>query len=434
MVLKNFIDVSTYRYKPLPRITPNYTPVIHPALPRISVRRPLDRYKPCSYYHRKMGENLTIGNAKPKVVLFYKNGDRNFRGYHVTVTPRRFRNFDNLLSELTRVTNLAQGARFIFTPSTGKRIETLDELTDGKSYVCGSFPKLKKINYGCRPDGSERKRPTNKGFMPSTIKQTLRIENERSVSNIKPRIVTIIRNGISKPRRSVKILLNKRTAQTYEQVLNDVTSSVGIEGGSGIRKLFNLDGKLVLGLTELFGQDDVFIAVGNEKFRPSDIPNIIDDFGLQKGLRSKSSSQTTTTDSPAPLNRTPKPIFKTFSETIKRPENTPDIIPLKKLPDIKRKTKNKTNTEKVIETHDSVEISNDKENIATNSGEHITFDEADIQEITGIEIQDEAKPKDHESFESMSNRSSDHLDRSIIDNDTELAVSNHSEDILSEKK
>ena len=65
---------------------------------------------------RRMNELPAVSQEyiKPKVVLFYKNGDRNYRGSHVTVTPRRFRNFDNLLNELTRITNLAQGARYIF--------------------------------------------------------------------------------------------------------------------------------------------------------------------------------------------------------------------------------------------------------------------------------------------------------------------------------
>ena len=67
-------------------------------------------------------------STKPKVVLFYKNGDRNFRGHHVTVTPRRFRSFDGLLSELTRITNLAQGARCVFTPVNGTPVDSLNQL------------------------------------------------------------------------------------------------------------------------------------------------------------------------------------------------------------------------------------------------------------------------------------------------------------------
>ena len=259
------------------------------------------QYKPVKYslknrytlesLKRKMPSKLkhisspTNSSLKPKTVLFYKNGDRNFRGYHISVTERRFNSFQNLLNELTRVTNLAQGARYIFTPTTGTRIESLDELADGQSYVCGSHPKLKKINYEHAPDGSDRKQG-RKPFIPIPPTK-LYTEKDLSHSSIRPRVITVIRNTLSlvRQKRCIKILLNKRTAQTFDQVLNDITSSVGIEGVTGVRKLFNLDGKLVLSLSELFGEEDIFIAVGSEKFQQSDLHAILQTFGIDRSKK-----------------------------------------------------------------------------------------------------------------------------------------------------
>lgn len=224
--------------------------------------------------------------SKSKVVLFFKNGDRNFRGLQVTVNSRRIRNFDNLLNELTRITNLPQGVRFIFTPISGNKIESLEQILDGHAYVCGSYSKFKKINYVNLPFiyDPNRKRVEKKYVQstqthPSTYKLESLTLHQKPAIAIKPKIVTIVRNSVSRPKKSVRILLNRRTAQTFDQVLNDITEAVGVEGGC-VRKLYNVDGKLVHNITELFSGRQIFIAVGNERFRSNDLPCIIEDFKI----------------------------------------------------------------------------------------------------------------------------------------------------------
>ena len=327
------------------------------------------RYHPST--KKKMEElpSLVGPPVKPKVVRFYKNGDRNFRGYHVTITPRRFRNFDNLLSELTRVTNLAQGARYVFTPTSGTRVESLEDLSDGKEYVCGSFPKLKRINYGCRPDGSDRKKPINKSFIPA-INNNQHMQYEKIQGNVKPKIITIIRYSVTKPRKTVKVLLNKRTAQTYDQVLNDVTSAVGVDGNSGVRKLFNCHGKLIISLAELFEEDDVFIAVGNEKFKTSDIPLIIDDVVLPKINKnlSKPSPATSVSKSYEKL-----PNSKSKSPALSKSRNNLNLS--KKLPEIKRETKSVEMEEGPATSKKETEEKG--EDVRQKSVEHILLDDTE---------------------------------------------------------
>ena len=273
------IQTRSPRYKPFARQRPLNR--LQP-LPRIICADPNTKKK-----RGRMNELPAVSQeyVKPKVVRFYKNGDRNFRGSHVTVTPRRFRNFDNLLNELTRITNLAQGARYIFTPDSGSRVDSLDQLSDGKSYVCGSHPKLKKINYNHAPDGSSHKNKTNNNFVPVPPASKLNVEKARytkTASNVKPKVVRIIRNGVGVNKQTVKLLLNKRTAQSFEQVLDDITSIVGVQGGF-VKKLYDRSGKLLHNLSELFGEEDVFIAVGGEKFKASDIPKILEESGLENG-------------------------------------------------------------------------------------------------------------------------------------------------------
>uniref|UniRef100_A0A915JKZ6 non-specific serine/threonine protein kinase n=1 Tax=Romanomermis culicivorax TaxID=13658 RepID=A0A915JKZ6_ROMCU len=94
---------------------------------------------------------------------------------------------------------------------------------------------------------------------------TLNYSTNNGYDFVYPKIVTVIRNGI-KPRRVVRLLLNKRTAKSFEQVLSDITALVKLDTGA-VRKLFSLDGNLVTCLFDLFKDDDIFIACGNERLK-----------------------------------------------------------------------------------------------------------------------------------------------------------------------
>jgi len=67
--------------------------------------------------------------------------------------------------------------------------------------------------------------------------------DHRSSSFIKPRLITVIRSG-SRPRRAVRVLLNRKTARSFDQVLTGITDAVKLDCGA-VKKLFSLDGKQV---------------------------------------------------------------------------------------------------------------------------------------------------------------------------------------------
>lgn len=254
-------------------------------------------------------ESVNPTNNGMKSVVFYKNGDKHFQGHHVIITQRKYRSFDSLLTELTRVTRLPHGVRCLLTPTTGRRVDSLEELEDGKSYIASSYNKLRRINYGHnvlkndennaelsnnRKDPLPRKldhirlKPIH--FQSESQNREHKRKSPASTSKpniIKPRLITVIRNGF-RPRRIVKVLLNRRTAQTFEQVLDDVTSAVGVIGGSGVRKLYAVDGKIVQGLSDLFNSEtQVFIAVGDEKFHLSDLQDILKESNIDQPENTK---------------------------------------------------------------------------------------------------------------------------------------------------
>lgn len=244
----------------------------------------------------KKSHSDRAGKKESKTVTFFQNGDRYFQGQVVVVTSRRFRSLDMLKSELSRKTNLPQGVRYLLAIDDGTNVQSLEDLQDGKAYVCSSSTKLKKLSYGNRPTlpswssrpqfdlpklGSENRSTKKERLLNNNrFESNTRSYNVESKAAFKPKNVTCIRNG-RKPRAVAKILLNKRTTQNLEQVLNQVSDTLAKFGSaSNIRKLFTTKGQRVLTVNELFEEaNDIFIAVGNEKFKPADIEDIIEDFG-----------------------------------------------------------------------------------------------------------------------------------------------------------
>lgn len=68
-------------------------------------------------------------------------------------------------------------------------------------------------------------------------------ETRESKDFIKPKLVTIVRSGV-KPRKAVRILLNKKTAHSFEQVMTDITDAIKLDSGV-VKRLYTVDGKMV---------------------------------------------------------------------------------------------------------------------------------------------------------------------------------------------
>ncbi|XP_036372419.1 serine/threonine-protein kinase DCLK2-like isoform X3 [Megalops cyprinoides] len=222
----------------------------------------------CSFYRTRTLQSLT-SEKKAKKVRFYRNGDKYFKGLVYAVSSDRFRSLDALLMELTRSlsdnVNLPQGVRSIYTVDGTRKITSLDELVEGESYVCASNEPYRKVDYtkNVNPNWSVNVKAGASRSLSSLI--PLKSELRENKDFIKPKLVTVIRSGV-KPRKAVRILLNKKTAHSFEQVLTDITDAIKLDSGV-VKRLYTLDGKQVTCLQDFFGEDDVFIACGPEKYR-----------------------------------------------------------------------------------------------------------------------------------------------------------------------
>ncbi|XP_065058656.1 serine/threonine-protein kinase DCLK2-like isoform X2 [Rhopilema esculentum] len=209
-----------------------------------------------------------------KQIRFYRNGDKYFGGLKLAVSPERYKEFDSLLAELSVKLDLATGAvRFIFNAEDGSLITDISQLQYGIPYVCCSGNTFRPLDEGYGKQSSNNwsmnrqrhvSRSTNAltSLEANTQRDALvNIGNHRDF--IKPKLVTVIKNG-KPPQQKVTMLLNQKTAVSYDQVL-DHLSARGCLGK--VDKLYAVDGKLVRDLRDLFDDDTVFIAfASNEKF------------------------------------------------------------------------------------------------------------------------------------------------------------------------
>ncbi|XP_068601280.1 serine/threonine-protein kinase DCLK1b isoform X2 [Brachionichthys hirsutus] len=236
----------------------------------------------CSLYRTRTLQALSSGK-KAKKIRFYRNGDRYFRGIVYAISQDRFRSMEGLLADLTRSlsdnVNLPQGVRTIYSVDGSTKIASLDQLVEGGSYVCASIEPYKTLDYtkNVNPNWSVGARTAVSLRDPVSLASANSgsTETKEGRDFIKPKLVTIVRSGV-KPRKAVRILLNKKTAHSFEQVMTDVTDAVKLDSGV-VKRLHTVDGKPVTCLQDFFGDDDIFFACGPEKFRYQD------DFNLDDG-------------------------------------------------------------------------------------------------------------------------------------------------------
>ncbi|XP_030600445.1 serine/threonine-protein kinase DCLK1-like isoform X2 [Archocentrus centrarchus] len=233
----------------------------------------------CSLYRTRTLQTLSL-EKKAKKIRFYRNGDRYFKGIVYAISQERFRSLEALLADLTRClsdnVNLPQGVRTIYTIDGSTRITSMDQLLEGESYVCASIEPYKMLDYtknvnpnwlvGVKTPVSVRD-PSSLGSAKAGSPETR--ENKEF---IRPKLVTIVRSGV-KPRKAVRVLLNKKTAHSFEQVMTDITDAIKLDSGV-VKRLYTVDGKMVTCLQDFFGEDDIFIACGPEKFRYQDDFNL----------------------------------------------------------------------------------------------------------------------------------------------------------------
>ncbi|CAH4016432.1 unnamed protein product [Pieris brassicae] len=232
---------------------------------------------------------------KAKRIRFFRNGDKFYSGVIIPVLPERYRSFDSLTADLTRVlvdnVTLPSGVRTIYSLE-GRKIGKLDDLEDGQSYVCSGFGEpFKRLDYEASavtpqsfrlsgPETLSDSASPSPARANNRLSKYLQTNGSTTTGNgsprvspagdnvVRPRIVTIIRNGV-KPRKVCRLLLNKRNSPTLEHALAAITECIKLDTGC-VRKVFTQSGTSVTALHQFFDEDDVFFAYGNERVNQED--------------------------------------------------------------------------------------------------------------------------------------------------------------------
>ncbi|NXH40727.1 RP1 protein, partial [Dicaeum eximium] len=207
-----------------------------------------------------------------KRICFYKSGDPQFNGIKMVVNSRSYKTFDALLDSLSKRVPLPFGVRNISTPRGRHSITNLEDLQDGKSYICSHQRKMKPINL---EQASKKPLPWQISRPVSARRRAVQLarQNEDGFGHRESRITTpkkmlVFKNGDVRIRRT--IILGKKNTQTFEAFLDYISELMQYP----VAKLYTTDGRKVPNLQALILCSGAVVAAGREPFKPSNYESL----------------------------------------------------------------------------------------------------------------------------------------------------------------
>ncbi|NXK24054.1 RP1 protein, partial [Arenaria interpres] len=207
-----------------------------------------------------------------KRVCFYKSGDPQFNGIKMVINNRSYKTFDALLDSLSKRVPLPFGVRNISTPKGRHSITNLEDLEDGKSYICSHQRKMKPINL---ERASRKPLPWQISRPVSARRRAVQLarENEDGFGHRESKITTpkkmlVYKNGDVRLRRT--IVLGKKNTQTFEAFLDYMSELMQYP----VAKLYTTDGRKVANLQALILCSGAVVAAGREPFKPSNYDSL----------------------------------------------------------------------------------------------------------------------------------------------------------------
>ncbi|NWX58346.1 RP1 protein, partial [Promerops cafer] len=207
-----------------------------------------------------------------KRICFYKSGDPQFNGIKMVVNTRSYKTFDALLDSLSKRVPLPFGVRNISTPRGRHSITNLEDLEDGKSYICSHQRKMKPINL---EQASKKPLPWQISRPVSARRRAVQLarQNEDGFGHRESRITTpkkmlVFKNGDVRLRRTV--ILGKKNTQTFDAFLDYMSELMQYP----VAKLYTTDGRKVPNLQALILCSGAVVAAGREPFKPSNYESL----------------------------------------------------------------------------------------------------------------------------------------------------------------
>nr|XP_020861600.1 lipoxygenase homology domain-containing protein 1 isoform X4 [Phascolarctos cinereus] len=203
-----------------------------------------------------------------KRISFYKSGDPQFSGIQMVVNPRSFKTFDALLDNLSRKVPLPFGVRNISTPRGIHSITKLEDLEDGRSYICSHRKKIQPIDLEKarqKPLPWQSTRPLSARRQAAQLARAKEFglsRRELPVVLQTPRKLLVFKNG--DPRTRHITILSRKITQNFEAFLEHLTELMQYP----VVKLYTTDGRKVPSLQAVILSSGAVVAAGREPFKP----------------------------------------------------------------------------------------------------------------------------------------------------------------------
>ncbi|KAK6175613.1 hypothetical protein SNE40_014034 [Patella caerulea] len=167
-------------------------------------------------------------SKKGRRVIFFRNGDPNYKGKEVLINQRNFPNFEKLLVELSETIPTPTGVKYIFSYPQGNEIKSLLDLENGLAYIVSSVNKLNKsISYGRSRENYWQNSRLNHDDLHLFKGPDSKPDSTTNNAPKAPMVVTII--GNMKRDSKYKMLLNPNSERNFEYLLEDISQMVTIE-------------------------------------------------------------------------------------------------------------------------------------------------------------------------------------------------------------
>ncbi|XP_032665043.1 echinoderm microtubule-associated protein-like CG42247 isoform X1 [Odontomachus brunneus] len=296
-----------------------------PSSPRMPPPEQSEQPRPKSRQHEPTGARYNnLGYWRARRVTFYKNGDPYFPGVEFRFKPGRdIGSLEALLDRLSLRLDLPRGARHIFSMDGDRKI-SLDELEDGASYVVSSYKTFKPASYGKKNNtwytnpapgggggsrsGAVRTGSGAAGGWQSRPPAVASLSRKASISDEAPppggggkpssgRVIRIVNNHDHTVQ--CRVLLNLRTSQPFEEVLEDLGQVLKMNGA---KRMFTVSGQEVRSFSQLRNEfadvDTFYLGTGSvlagaitspaRRSRSRGPSTVVEEVGRQRRARSKS--------------------------------------------------------------------------------------------------------------------------------------------------
>uniref|UniRef100_A0A8C5MCB3 Doublecortin domain-containing protein n=1 Tax=Leptobrachium leishanense TaxID=445787 RepID=A0A8C5MCB3_9ANUR len=202
-----------------------------------------------------------------KRLFFYKSGDTRFNGIKMVVTNRSIKTFDALLDSLSKKVPLPFGVRNITTPRGIHHVTTLEELEDGKSYICSHQRKIKPINLekaNKKPLRWQSSRPISARRRVVQLAQhneVVPFQRDNTIVFGNSKKLVVFKNGDTEFKLNIRF--KKKSMENFDTFLQEISEALQC----AVFKLYSTDGRRILSTHALLLSSGTIVAAGREPFK-----------------------------------------------------------------------------------------------------------------------------------------------------------------------